>query len=99
MVQNIVVGDAPTFIQSVADHVYVANYASNAVSVINPDNGFCGKQNITVGEGPNWIYSSGTDVYVANTESDTVSLIDRVTLDVVAGVRFDVSPGRTGQIV
>ena len=72
-------GDAPTFIQSVADHVYVANSGSNTVSVINPDTYIVSK-NITVGDAPVWINSSGTDVYVANAFSNTVSVINPDTI-------------------
>jgi YVTN family beta-propeller protein len=67
----------------IEDSVYVANYLSDTVSVINPANGTVIK-NIPVGHGPYSIaiptspfgLRSGDSIYVVNTRNNSVSVIN-----------------------
>jgi YVTN family beta-propeller protein len=68
------VGDEPSFIVKSSDAIYVANSASDTVSVINPITNTVIK-NIHVGDDPSFIAGSSDAIYVANTGSDTVSVI------------------------
>ncbi|MGH9976059.1 MAG: YncE family protein, partial [Nitrososphaeraceae archaeon] len=78
--------------------MYVANYGSDTVSVINTTTNNV-TENIPVGNGPIFVDVLGDAMYVANSGSDTVSVIDTVTNDVVARVVFDIKPFGAGQII
>jgi YVTN family beta-propeller protein len=98
VIENITVGEHPKFIETYGDTVYVANEFSNHISVIN---GTTNKviKNITVGEHPKFIDRFRDTLYVANYGSNTLSVINPLTNEVVAGVSFDISPFRGGQII
>jgi YVTN family beta-propeller protein len=81
--------------------VYVANYDSDSVSVIDPSTNTKIGEDIRVGDSPVaiGIDHAYTIVYVANYDSDSVSVIDGITNKVVAGVTFNVNPFNSGYIV
>jgi YVTN family beta-propeller protein len=98
------VGDDPEFVyrfdNGVTDAVYVANSASNTVSVIDPVTSNVIKT-IPVGESPTFISSVRTspEVYVANFGSNTVSVIDPHTKKVTDTIRVGLGPSFIGTTV
>ena len=85
--------------QSTSDTIYVANSGSDSVSVINTTTNTV-KKEIPVGGTPVYIYVDPFlgDIYVANRDSGGVSIINGKTNEAVAGVTFNVSPFRGGDI-
>ena len=81
------------------DTIYVADSGSDSVSVINTTTNTV-KKDIPVGETPVYIYVDPFlgDIYVANRDSGGVSIINGKTNEAVAGVTFNVSPFRGGDI-
>ena len=98
----ILVGISPVHIYgdlSVSATIYVADSGSDSVSVINTTTNTV-KKEIHVGEAPVYIYVDPFlgDIYVANRDSGGVSVINGKTNEAVAGVTFNVSPFRGGDI-
>jgi len=77
--------------------LYVANYLTNAVTVINTITETIIK-NIPVGEQPHWIAITpdGKQVYVSNTRSGTVSIIDSGSDAVIKTVTVGTDPQGIG---
>jgi YVTN family beta-propeller protein len=78
----IAVGYSPTYmaVDPLRDKIYVANTASNTVSVIDTSTDKKEPHDITVGKGPTYMAEGGNGkIYVANTASNTVSVIDTST--------------------
>ena len=73
--------------------LYVTNFGSDTVSVIDPTTNTVIK-NITVGDGPISIDidTFGDAMYVANYDSDTVSVIDPTTNTVIKNITVGNSP-------
>jgi YVTN family beta-propeller protein len=95
VIKNIHVRDGPRFIDALAGGgaVYVANFRSNTVSVIDSDTNTVIK-NITVGDRPRFIDAlAGVAVYVANSGSNSVSVINPVTNTVIKNITVGASPG------
>jgi YVTN family beta-propeller protein len=102
IIKNVSVGEGPQYIYGdpSSSAIYVANYDSNTVSVISGEN-YTKIKDIAVGKNPSMIYgnlSSSEAIYVANSGSDGISVINNMTNEVVAGVTFDVSPFKAGEI-
>lgn len=75
------------------NHVYVANYSSNTVSVVNTANNAV-LATINVGTNP-WgvsVSADGSKVFVSNQGSNNVSVISTATNTVVATIPVGVSP-------
>jgi YVTN family beta-propeller protein len=84
------VGVAPTGVVACNGEIYVANYTSNTVSVIDPASNTVSRTinvsyNSTAGFSPYGMTCSGTTLYVANYDSDNVSIID-TTSQLVTGI-------------
>lgn len=87
----IAAGTGPTGIATDGSSIYVANYFSDDVSVIDPaTNTVTGT--ITVGDGPWGVAYDGTYVYVANNLGGTVSIISVATKTVVDTVTVGTAP-------
>ena len=80
--------------------IYVANYYSNSVSVIDGTSDKVLSNNVTVGKFPLAIAVNPTTnmIYVANSGSNSVSVIDGSINDIVAGVTFNIHPFNAGHI-
>jgi YVTN family beta-propeller protein len=100
VIKNITtVGEDPSFIEPFRDYVYGANSDSGTVSVIDPNKNNTVIKNITVGENPSFISQFRDAIYVANSDSGTVSLVDPLTIEEVAGMKFDIKPFGAGQVI
>ncbi len=77
------------------DNVYVANFRSNNVSVINANTNTI-TDTIDVGMGPRGIVGLGTNVYVENFDGGTISVIDTNTNTVTDTVVVGHSPAGMG---
>jgi YVTN family beta-propeller protein len=80
--------------------VYVTNYGSDSISVINGSDNTKIGEDIPIGKDPQDIainYATNT-VYVANFVSNGVSVIDGATNKVVAGIMLNVNPFNSGYI-
>jgi YVTN family beta-propeller protein len=90
------VGDSPSFVavSPDEDYIYVTNYLSNTVSVIDTSTRTVIRNPITFGYGPFGVAVTpdGGHLYVANLGSDMVSVIDTATNAVVATVQVGNSP-------
>ncbi|MGC2575175.1 MAG: hypothetical protein WA364_27020 [Candidatus Nitrosopolaris sp.] len=82
-------------------YVYVANYDSNTVSVIDTTDNTKIKD-IPVGKGPDAIgtygYRGSETLYVANYGDNSISVIDSVANKVVAKVMFNIEPFNGGHV-
>ncbi len=89
-----------SFLPTHKNPVYVANYGSNTISVIDGNN-YSNIKNIPVGMGPYYIISNPlTDtIYISNAMSNSVSVIDGLSNKVVAGVTLDINPINAGNII
>ena len=88
------VGDNPVFIHAPPySQIYVANYGSDTVSVIDSTTNAVIK-NITVGDGPFFIHVPpfGNNIYVTNIGSNTVSVINSTTNTVVKNITVGDGP-------
>ncbi len=96
--QPIKVGNDPRglAVSSDGSRIYVSNYASNTVSVIDTATNKVVSP-ITVGHGPVGMAVNGNRLYVANRVDDTVKVIDTTTNKVV-GAAIGVDRGPTGVI-
>ena len=97
VISTISVGTAPVGVgvNSSTNRIYVANYNSNSVSVID------GSANtvvstISVGSGPQGVGLTFPYIYVANWGSGTVSVIDRSTDAVVSSISVGSNPYGVG---
>lgn len=105
VIQNISIGSNPKYIYPQWNLIYVANIEEpdkvGYVSRINmTDNTVI--QNVSVGIDPTYIFgdpSSSDALHVANAGSGGIAVINTVKNETVAGVTFDVSPSRTGNIL
>ncbi len=83
-----------------SDNIYVAGSGGDTISVL--DTTSYDVKNIQVGDSPGYIYgdlSESDALYVANRESGSISLVNSMTNKVLAGVTFDVSPLRAGNVI
>ena len=87
----ITVGTNPTGLCFDGTYVYVTNYGSNSVSVINTSTHAVYKT-ITVGGNPIDVCFDGTYVYVTNTGGSTVSVIDASTHTVYTTITVGTNP-------
>jgi YVTN family beta-propeller protein len=83
--------DGPRGVNVLGDKVYVANFRSNNVSVINATTNTV-VDTIDVGMGPRGILGYGTDVYVENFDDGTISVIDTNTNTVTDTIDVGNSP-------
>jgi YVTN family beta-propeller protein len=88
---NTVNGLGPCAICTSGDKVFVANYWSDSVSIIDLANGNR-VSNVEVGDDPRAICVSGDKVFVANYESDSVSIIDLANGNRVSNVEVGDNP-------
>ena len=98
-VTSVATGESPiaVAVDSAANHVYVVNYGSNSVSVMDNANANASAKviaTVPVGERPQAVAvdSRTHRVYVANTHDDTVSVIDGTLSTVVATVQTGKAP-------
>jgi len=90
-------GAIPVALMPCGNDVYVANYATNNVSVINPVTNTV-STTIAVGANPFGLACDGATLYVANYGGNSVSVIDTSTKSVV-GSPIAVQAGPTGVAV
>ncbi|AWR95470.1 YncE family protein [Acidianus brierleyi] len=83
-VLNFHVGTQPLALTS-NHYLFVANFGSNTVSVINPEN-FSIIKNISVGKGPSSLLYVNQFLYVASTLSSQINIIDVNSLDIVRNI-------------
>ena len=88
---SISVGTSPQYSILVGTDLYVNNYGSNNVSVINTNTNAV-TDTITVGTGPSSMILVGSDVYVTNYDSTDVSVIDTNTNTVTDTITVGTRP-------
>ena len=88
---SISVGTSPQYSILVGTDIYVNNYGSNNVSVINTNTNVV-TDTITVGTGPSSMILVGSDVYVTNFDSTDVSVIDTNTNTVTDTITVGTRP-------
>ena len=91
MIKDIPVEGGPIYLYSESRLLYVANSASDIVSVINITKNNTVIKNITVEESPVY-FDSGPNLYVANFGSDTVSVINTTDNTVIKDILVEGGP-------
>jgi YVTN family beta-propeller protein len=87
--------DGPRGLTGLGSKVYISNFRSNNVSVINTATNSV-VATIPVGMGPRGISPLGTNIYVQNFDGGTISVIDTLTDTVTATVTVGHSPTGLG---
>ncbi len=83
--------DGPRGVAVLGSYVYVTNYRSHNVSVINTATNTI-TNTITVGQGPRGIVGLGTTLYVENFDDGTISIIDTNTNTITSTIDVGNSP-------
>lgn len=98
VVTPITVGTTPRNPGVVGSYVYVPNYGSNTVSVVNTATDAV-VQTISVGTGPFAVVGSGSHVFVSNATAGTISIIDTATNTVVSTITLPAGASPRGMLV